>query len=236
MSAFKNWLKVYEHEGLLQSIRRTFGFLHESHLRPRLPDSTGKYTKLNGILAPRADTKLLDTYIGLINYEGPLVRSMKQQIEPGDRVVIVGGGYGVSAVVASKLVGSKGTVTVFEGAKKMIPVIEETVALNSAPAVEVYHNIVSEAIALYGDGGEASVISPEELPDCDVLVLDCEGAELDTLSNMTYTPRSVVVETHGHYGAPTSEILDLLAEYEITYNQLISESREMSVLGARLKQ
>lgn len=236
MSAFNDWMKVFQYEGFIQSVRRTLGFLHEKHLRPRLPDSDDKYTRLNGVLTARTDTKLLDRYIGLINYEGPLIRSMKQEIEPGDRVVIVGGGYGVSAVVASRLAGSDGTVVVFEGAENMLPKIQKTVSVNNVTNVEIRHNVVSEAISLYGDDGGTSVIPPEELPDCDVLVLDCEGAEIDILTNMVHSPRSVVIETHGQHGAPTSEVKKLFAEYDITYEQSMSESKEMAVLGARRKQ
>lgn len=236
MSGFDDWLKVYQYEGFVQSLRRTFGFLYERHFRPQLPARDGTYTKCNGVLTTRTDTKLLDRYIGLINYEGPLIRCMKQEIEPGDRVVIVGGGYGVSSVVASRLAGSEGNVIVFEGAENMLPKIEETVSVNKATNVKIRHNVVSEAISLYGDDNGTSVIPPQELPDCDVLVLDCEGAEVDILTNMIHSPRSVVVETHGHYGAPTSEVKELFAEYDITYEQSMSESKEMSVLGARLKQ
>lgn len=233
MTVINNWLKVYQYEGLIQSFRRTFGFLYEKHLRPRLPDTDGTYVKCNGILTARTDTKLLDRYIGLTNYEGPLIRSMKHEIEPGDRVVIVGGGYGVSSVVASKLAGPEGSITVFEGAEKVLPKIKETVSVNKAANVEIRHNVVSEAISLYGESNGASVISPEKLPDCDVLVLDCEGAEVNILTNMIHSPRSVVVETHGHYGAPTSNVKKLLAEYDITYEQSMSKSKEMAVLGAK---
>jgi len=66
-------------------------------------------------------------------------------------------------------------------------------------------------------------------------VLDCEGVELDILSELPYNPRSVVVETHGHYGAPTDEIKELLGEYQIVYEQSMSESKNMSVLSTILK-
>jgi hypothetical protein len=48
------------------------------------------------------------------------------------------------------------------------------------------------------------VISPAELPECDILELDGEGAESLILRNMTIRPRVIAVETHGVYGAPTS--------------------------------
>jgi len=206
MSAFENWKTVYQYEGFLQSVRRTIGFLYEKHVRPKLPRRETKYAKLNGVLASRMDARILDNYIGVVNYEGPLIRGMKESIQRGDQVVIVGGGRGVSAVVAAKLVGPEGQVTVYEGAESMIPRIEDTLAVNSITNVNINHNIVSEAISLYDDDGGANVIPPDDLPECDTLVLDCEGAELNILSELPYNPRSVVVETHGHYGSPTEQI------------------------------
>jgi len=235
MSAFENWKIVYQYEGFLQSIRRTFGFVYEKHIRPKLPNREPKYAKLNGVLASRADAKILDNYIGIINYEGPLIRGMNESIRKGDRVVIVGGGRGVSAVVAARLAGPEGHVTVYEGAKSMLSRIEDTLAINNISNAEIKHNIVSEAVSLYDDDRGASVISPNELPECDTLVLDCEGAELNILSELPYNPRSVVVETHGHYGAPTDEIKELLGEYQIVYEQSMSESKNMSVLSTNLK-
>jgi hypothetical protein len=236
MSAFTDLVTVYQHEGAPHAVLRTFGFLYEKHIRPHLPESNEDYIKLNGIVVSRPGTKILDRSIGLINYEGPLVRGMKECIEKGDTVVIVGGGYGVSTVIASELVGPEGRVLVFEGAENMVSNVRNTVAMRNIDNVEVNHNIVSEAISLYDDDGGAPIISPEELPDCDTLVLDCEGAELDILSKITQTPRSVVVETHGHYGAPVEEIRELLSGYKIVYDQSISKSKAMSVLGAKLVQ
>ena len=136
MSAFENWKIVYQYEGFLQSIRRTFGFVYEKYIRPKLPSREPKYAKLNGVLASRADAKILDNYIGIINYEGPLIRGMNESIQKGDRVVIVGGGRGVSAVVAAKLAGPEGHVTVYEGAKSMLSHIEDTLAINNISNVE----------------------------------------------------------------------------------------------------
>lgn len=156
---------------------------------------------------------------------------MKQAICVGDGVVIVGGGNGISTVMASKLVGDSGDVIVFEGAESMIPIIRETLDIHSITNVEVRHNIVSKAISLYGDTGDSKIISPSELPECDTLVLDCEGAELNILSNLAQSPKSIVVETHGHFGAPTNEVMNEMSNYDVIYEQRISPSKDMSVLG-----
>jgi hypothetical protein len=68
----------------------------------------------------------------------------------------------------------------------------------------------------------APAIAPDELPSCDVLELDCEGAELDILERMTIQPRALVVEAHGVFGAPTETV------------RRVIESRGYQVLWVRL--
>ena len=56
--------------------------------------------------------------------------------------------------------------------------------------------------------GEVGVVvrdtDPEGLPECDLLELDCEGAEVEILTRMKIQPRTILVETHGAQGAPTA--------------------------------
>jgi hypothetical protein len=40
--------------------------------------------------------------------------------------------------------------------------------------------------------------------------LDCEGAEVEVLRELTIQPRVILVETHGMYGAPTDLVASLL--------------------------
>jgi hypothetical protein len=55
-----------------------------------------------------------------------------------------------------------------------------------------------------------TTVHPSELPSCDILELDCEGAEIGILRDMTIQPRVIAVETHGFLGAPTSAARELL--------------------------
>ena len=63
---------------------------------------------------------------------------------------------------------------------------------------------------LRGVSDGASVVAPHELPNCDVLELDCEGAELEIINQMTIRPRTVLVESHGVYGATTERVKSIL--------------------------
>jgi hypothetical protein len=48
-------------------------------------------------------------------YEETLINALRSQVRAGDRVIIVGGGEGITAVVAAKAVGEMGSVICFEG-------------------------------------------------------------------------------------------------------------------------
>lgn len=129
----------------------------------------------------------------------------------GDRVLVVGGGFGVTSVWAAKLVGEKGRVVCYEGALDRICELQMTARLNDVEhLVEVHHPIVGEHKRLFGRSGGARIAQPSELEECDVLEMDCEGAEISILANMLIEPRCIVVETHGFNGASTAKVTMLL--------------------------
>lgn len=175
---------------------------------------------------------MLDDLIGVPNYEWKLVCGIKQVVEPGDNVTVVGGGYGVSTVYTSRLTGDGGEVRVFEGAQNMVENIRAACEIHSVNNVTVTHSIVSEVRSLRGDAGEAVSTDPSDLPEADVLILDCEGAETDIVPNLSFDPRAIVIETHGLYDAPPDLIAEQLSEagYEVIFDQIMSESNGLSVL------
>lgn len=76
--------------------------------------------------------------------------------------------------------------------------------------VEVVHAIVAEDIRVYGNEHSGNVVSTSDLPECDVLNLDCDGAEIRILREMTITRRAIVVETHSVFGSRTAEVRSIL--------------------------
>ncbi len=141
------------------------------------------------------------------DYEGTLIEQLRRHVRLGDRVVVVGGGYGVTVVHAARLAGPKGTVTCFEGAAAYANNVREAARINQVGArVTVHHAIVAEAISVYESAHSNTTVAPEELPDCDVLELDCEGAELQVVRKMAIRPRVMLIETHGVHGASTADV------------------------------
>jgi hypothetical protein len=139
----------------------------------------------------------------------------------GDKVVIIGGGYGVTAVRAAQIVGDAGHVDIYEGGQEQVEVVNETTKLNGVSNLcETYHAIVGEKKVLYGDAGGADQIRPDELQDCDVLEMDCEGSELQILRDMDIRPETLIIELHPNqytdniYG-PINEVREM--GYELTH-------------------
>jgi hypothetical protein len=108
-------------------------------------------------------------------------------------------------VTAAQVTGPGGEVVCIEAVRDRVKDVEAAVRLNRvATPVRVEHAIAGRAISLFGAGSGARLIPPAALPHCDVLELDCEGAEAEILSGLAYRPRVILVETHGCFGAPTT--------------------------------
>lgn len=147
------------------------------------------------------------------DYEGALVNGLRQHVRPGDRVVVVGGGWGVTAAIAAIQSGVDGAVTCFEGSAERATAVRLAASRNAVQdRVAVRHAIVGEAIHVYDTSVQAKIIQSKDLPECDVLQLDCEGAERSILSDLVARPRVVITETHGLYGSPTKEVAFVLSQ------------------------
>ena len=98
----------------------------------------------------------------------------------------------------------------------------------------VDHAIVAEKTGgiRFDEGHDAKIMSPRELPDCDVLNMDCEGAELPILEHMTVRPRVILVETHSQFGSPKQKILELLDNKGYDVVDILDAGEEMSQIAS----
>lgn len=216
---------IYQREGfktllyksLFTIYRQLILTRYERYITPRLPQKSATY---NGVTTKAA--RLFDSIVpgrqrDRPYYESGLVAALKEEVQTGDDVVIIGGGWGVTAVHAANMVGDTGTVTVFEGSASEIETLKETIALNGVNnRVNVYHSVVGKEISLRGDAADANRRQSGDIPSCDVLELDCEGSEVGILENLSISPRSIIVETHGMNGAPPDRIRELLRNNSYT--------------------
>ncbi len=191
---------------------------YKQRVRPNLP--AGRPARYAGIpvyrnralgdaLLPKAFTPHEDR--DQPRYEEAIVLALKQYARPGDQVVVVGGGAGVTAAVAALLVRPTGHVTCYEGSANQVAAVQTTLDRNSVrDIVSVRHAIVGANLGVYGGEQGAENVSAEQLPQCDILQLDCEGAERLIIPQMLIEPRVVIVETHGMYGSGTDMVHHLL--------------------------
>jgi len=174
-------------------------------VRPRLPRS--EISVWAGV--PVRDTPVLDRTRVHDGYKAGFLSAISEVVQDGDRVALVGFGRGVSTVYALRA--GADHVVAYEGAAEMVDVGSETLRMvGRRDDVTVRHAVVGEAVDLYGDGSEAEVVPPSAIADADVLVLDCEGAELSILSGIDSPPARVVVETHPNKGASDAAVRELL--------------------------
>lgn len=152
------------------------------------------------------------------DFEAELVEQTDAVGKRGDTVVIVGGGVGVSTVKVSQTVGKAGAVTVYEPAAELIMPLKKTITEAEAPSeITVKQTLIEKDVEVKGTPSQANYLPASKLPTCDILQLDCEGAEVRILEELEIRPRAIVVETHGKYGAPKIAVEDALSNlgYEI---------------------
>lgn len=248
---------IRQQRGIFYLIMRGFSFLYNILLWPHLPASGP--IKLAGIPVAgyQRESDRIE-YPGMVRhkrwfdsivpwetpsnfdssgYEKPLLRFLESQINTGDDVVIIGGGYGVSTVIAAESVGQSGSVRTYEGSVQRASLLDRTVSMNDMQhRCDTVHAIVQTNVEVIGNAQGADIIPASKLPKCDILELDCEGAELEILSELPdeYRPRGIVVETHSCFGAPESEIQDVLSRlgYEVVDRGIELEEKGIVVLSA----
>lgn len=232
--------KALKEGGLPLLIKRSINFSFRK-CSPLLPQV---YRKYNGVKVP--SHKLFGKFIPFIetknrpNYEQGLINSLEENVKKGDKIIVCGGGVGVTAVKAAFLNKSPSKVSVYEGSKSQLEKIEETLNINDVSDIELNHAIIGEEKNIWGSSKGAKTISPEDLPDCDILELDIEGSEIGVLKNLEINPRTIIVETHGNKGAPAEKVKQILLdkEYEITNIELAeknehAEKNDIKVITAK---
>jgi hypothetical protein len=212
VDAIKASRQVLRDYGLGGLIRRVAQFAYRKSIRRLLP--TTEPVRMAGLIGPYdlrlgdvALTWLFPQHGHLPRYEQGLATGLRQHVEPGHSVVVVGGGSGITAALAAQLAGETGRVTCFEGNRQQADIVRETARRNNV-TVDVHEAVVGVAIAVYGEA--SAILAPTGLPACDVLQLDCEGAEILILREMTIRPATVLVETHGIHGASSADVRALL--------------------------
>jgi len=197
-------------------------------IRPCLPQTTRIY---NEVVVK--DKALLDRTSVYPDFEFESVRQLTDAISPGDRVVIVGGGRGVTAVHAAQA--NAFHVRIYEAGYKQVQLCRDTAKRNGVDyQISVEHAVIGDDVNVWGKTSGARRISPSDLPPCDVLELDCEGAEVEICRNLGPRPESIIIECHPQYGASKSKVRESLPDEYIVTRSVIDEYDDLPTITAEL--
>jgi len=221
-SSIKKGKKLYnEHgfSGLIEAV--AFKFLAKCFHVP-----SRKIAVFNGI-AVRGASFYSKTDI-FPEHEAELISAIRNYVKNGEKALVIGGGSGASTVVVAHQVGNTGSVVAYEGNKNSVARAKETINLNKVDdRVVIKHAIVEKPVHLMGDIGNAPTLTAKDFPDCDALVMDCEGAELPILQNIKIRPRLIIVEAHPLLNSPKEEVIKLLDK--LGYDIISSDARGKSL-------
>lgn len=189
-----------------------------------------------GVVAgvPVRDFRLLDRQDWQPGKMIGFITAIEENVSPGDVVVDVASGRGIAAVTAARA--DAETVRSYEASGDMVSLARETVNANRVDdVVTVHHAVVGETRNVWGKMYGADVLAPDDLPLCDVLQLDCEGAELSILNGIDQGPQTIIVETHPVFDSPTKPCVIKLEEmgYEINLRYYQDGEPEKDVIVAR---
>lgn len=192
--------------------RSSLQWVYDTTIRDHLPRKIKVYNGVALRIGRLFDVRVVDP-----DYKQGTIDPLREYSRRDDRITVIGGGLGVSAVVAAH---EGESVTVYEGGLELVEQVRETAELNKvADDIEVREAIVAEEHDVYGETITRTRVSPGELEPCDVLEMDCEGAEESILRGLEIEPRVVIVESHPSFGVNPATVRDLLQDrgYEIVH-------------------
>ena len=161
-------------------------------------------------------------------HEVELISAIRNYIKNGEKVIVVGGGSGASTVAVAHQVGNNGSIIAYEANKNSLARSKETIQLNKVnDRVEIKHAIIEKPVYLLGELGNPPLIPAKNFSECDVLVMDCEGAEIPILENMKIRPRLIIVEAHPALNSPKENVIKLLDK--LGYEIISSDGRRESL-------
>ena len=250
---YEKFFRNLQEQGVVDTVGKTYNFLmnrvgvfYQGVVRDKLPVTD--HSEYNGVTVPPeiAPKRRLGersvfsrwspnkpVYKGYLQY-------LRTYVSAGDDVTIIGGGRGVSSVVAARQTGPEGRVSIFEGSPEMFDLIEGVIKMNGVrERCTLRQAVVGPAVDVYTEDDEISSVSPAELDDCDILLLDCEGAKYTILPQLDVRPQHLVVEFHpDKVSNPAEAVLSELGDYKLIetgtyYGEPVSEQRFRDLLERR---
>ncbi len=180
--------------------------LYNRFVRDRLP----KKVQVNNSV-PVRDCPLFDFKDHFPNYKDEQITELRRIVEPGDTVVDIAAGRGITTVISARLVGDEGEVHTYEASDEYYKTAKETFEFSEvSDRITLTHAFIDAHGNVFGGMEGAETISPTELPECDVLNLDCEGSEVNILQDLNQSPQHVILETHADYGGHPDDVREAM--------------------------
>lgn len=181
--------------------------------------------------------------LGLV--EPQVTAALLRSLRHGDTFVDVGGYVGGYALLASRLVGARGTVVVFEPDPVVRGLLERNLRANAATNVTVVPGVVAghtgralidargDSTSVVVPAGDHDAVPSWTLDDylrelggrADVILMDIEGGEAQALTTegaavAVEGARAVIVEIHAFAGVDYDEIASFFAEHDMHATRL----------------
>ena len=145
--------------------RRSVAYAYRQGVRPCIPGEAVRYAGIPICHDRKWGDRMVPTSwvpgeaLDQPDYEATLVAGLSETIRPGDNVVVVGVGFGVTAVVAALRTGPSGTVQCFEGSKQQVRLAQQTAARNRVTNIRIRHAVVAKSISVYGIGSDVGAVA-----------------------------------------------------------------------------
>jgi len=208
--------------GILFLFHYIIGGIYTKTIRKALPE-IGAFD-LNGVLVPgkrKYDQLTPNRFYcppgDRPDYESTEVDGVINYVDESDDVLVIGGGFGVTAVHAAS--NTTGEVTVIEANRERYENLSEIFELNG---------VSDRVVPLFGYLGalhinmnvpDIPMIPYQSVPLADVWDMDCEGAEIEILQNLPYNPSTILVETHDNH----HKVVKLLEDVGYEIQEIIDD-------------
>lgn len=180
--------------------------IYDATIREHLPKKIASY---NGVAV--RNPRLFDNRDRVSDMKYGLIREVRKEVDRGDDVVDIGTGFGLAATWAARE-SRTGQIDTYDASAKQVETASETIRLNGVDdRITVHHALVGEEVKVDNELGDPDALTGNEIPDCDVLVMDCEGAELAVLPEVADAAGTYIVESHGHLGAQSDDVVSQLS-------------------------
>lgn len=113
------------------------------------------------------------------------------------------------------------SVKSYDANPRKVALARETAELSFVgDSVTVSNAVVGEVVGGPSEHSER-IRTLDNVPECDALILDVEGAETSILRSLSHSPRTILVEGHPQHDATVDRVTDILEEKGYTVDSVI---------------